>query len=1273
MIRIYIKYFLYTLTLLNIFTFSSEAQQITLTANTSAPLIAPASLPLSAEVSEIAFADPCYLKIENSKQGFRRLALGFGPENLSDPVMDALAGENNMLEISFRILSSAPAEFDKIMVRPMGIGELSIANYVEATGGIHGEWITISIPLIDFDPKIDFSRISNIEFPYSADASPFVMALASVQFTGGPEPLTWFGKDKTDNFHNGNGGAGELSANLVIGTYPEIYAERVEFLVNNSVTVTDYFQPYHCTLPDLQTGDYSILARLFTSGGQMLDSQVETVTVLSQLPGSFSVALTSSHDSLEAPANITLDAVISGIQQIIPDHLLVINNQTGYRKLKLGYHKTNLYSPGVNVIAGGNTMMEITLRDVNGNADWSKIQIRPAGIGSLCLLPYVNNAGGIGTDWKTISIPLSDFDNAVPFNSIANIEFPYSASAPEFQLAVRSISFTGSTSPFIWFGYGKTDNLHNGNGGSGELVASLFQNKIGENYLQKVEFYQGTEKIADDQEFPYQLDLSALQTGTYQFTAQAVSNQGETITSGNVQVSVYENTYPASPISVTITSPASGTSWLTPLNLPVTCQLNGVITPAPDYLEVINTLSGYYKMKLGYSATSFTTPTQNVTINGNDTLEIVIKDIDGTINWSKIRIRPQGIGTLNLGSYAQAAGGIGSAWKTIRIPLSDFDSTINFSALSYFEFPYSAGAGNFRIGIQSVRFTGGTTPFNWFGYGKTDNLHDGTGASGKMTASVVSPNALAVNAASVMLYDNGTLVATDTAAPWKPVLSNPTPGVHKLWIKMTDTRGGMAFSDTVTVNMISQVPDGHLLITVNFNQAPDSVTFNKAKLRYDKDFAYSLSLDDGLIDAYTCAFKLMNGGYNPQTQETYPGLFYTDGCGNAVPFAGSLMWYTVNSAFNDIHVNTPSYVSWAQLNEMIDGGWGVVNHSYSHSTNPATTNYDYQIAANDSAVFSRTGIRMNHFVEPGGVGSSNYWPLAWEKGTVCTYNRNTSQGNPFGLNVKNLLNYNRFTIYRDYKIDGTHTPDNIMDGINNCALQSTNGNHLWYNDFTHHVSPTSYNGSLIFSTFRYYMEQIEALYGQSGSDRAWVASGVEVFEYLKLRDSSIVSHSLFGNQLRILVDRTNIPDNLLKYAMSFTIDANADITSVTVNDPGTQLTWRGNTARKLINVEWNEVTFAPPAPGTVFGDNTGSTQTTYIRQVENTNTLVITLPSERNASGTLSLYDFYGNEVFSRFNQSEAVNGTVKMDVTGLPKGTYVVRFTGVNGIAATGRFCQPQ
>lgn len=1267
------KYFLFTLILINIFTFSSDAQQITLINNSSAPFVAPVSLPVSAEVSGVAFADPTFLKIENSKPGFRRLAMGFGTENLNEPVMNPLAGENNMLEISFRILSPTPAEFDKILVRPMGIGDLSVASYVEAAGGIHGEWITIRIPLIDFDSKIDFSHISNIEFPYSSDAAPFVMALASVRFTGGPEPLNWFGKDKTDNFHNGNGGAGELSASLVTGNYPEIYAEHVEFLVNNSVTFTDYFPPYHCTLNNLQTGEYSILARLITSGSQVLDSQVETVTVISQLPGTFSVNLTSGNDSLEAPATITLDANISGIQQLIPDHLLVINNQSGYRKLKLGYHKTNLYSPGVNVIAGGNTMMEITLRDVNGNADWSKIQIRPSGIGSLCLLPYINNAGGIGTDWKTITIPLTDFDNSIPFNSIANIEFPYSASAPEFQLAIRSIRFIGSTTPFVWFGYGKTDNIHNGNGGSGELIASLFQNKPGDTYLEKVEFYQGDEKIFEDPEFPYQMNLSNVQAGTYPFTAKGISNQGETITSDLMLVNVYETSYTASTISVAITSPVAGTSWLAPLNLPVSCQLNGVVTQAPDYLEVINNLSGYYKMKLGYSATSFITPTQNVSANGNDTLEIVLKDIDGTINWSKIRIRPQGIGTLNLSAYAQSAGGVGSSWKTIRIPLSDFDSTIDFSALSYFEFPYSAGAGNFRIGIQSMRFTGGSSPFNWFGFGKTDNLHDGTGAAGKMTASIVSPNALAVNAAAVMLYDNGNLVATDTIAPWTPILPNPAPGVHKLWIKMTDTRGGMAFSDTVTVNVISQVPEGHLLITVNFSQAPDSLTFNKAKLRYDKDFAYSLSLDDGLIDAYTCAFRLMNGGYNPQTLETYPGLFYTDGCGNSVPFAGSLMWYSVNSSFNDIHVNTPSYVSWSQLNEMIDAGWGVVNHSYSHSTNPATTNYDYQIAANDSAVFSRTGIRMNHFVEPGGVGSSNYWPLAWEKGTVCTYNRNTSQGNPFGLNIKNHLNYDRFTIYRDYKIDGTHTPSNIMDGINNCALQSTNGNHLWYNDFTHHVSPTSFNGSLIFSTFRYYMEQIEALYGQSGSDRAWVASGVEVFEYLKLRDSSIVSHSLYGNQLRIMVDRTNIPDNLLKYAMSFTIEANADITSVTVNDPGTQLTWRGNTAKKLINVEWSEVTLAPPAPGAVFGDNTGSTQTAFIRQIENTNTLVISLPSDVDASGTLSLHDFYGNEVYSRMNQSEAVNGSVKMDVTGLPKGTYIVRFTGVDGIAATGRFCQPQ
>jgi hypothetical protein len=322
---------------------------------------------------------------------------------------------------------------------------------------------------------------------------------------------------------------------------------------------------------------------------------------------------------------------------------------------------------------------------------------------------------------------------------------------------------------------------------------------------------------------------------------------------------------------------------------------------------------------------------------------------------------------------------------------------------------------------------------------------------------------------------------------------------------------------------------------------------------------------------------------------------------------------------------------------------------------------------------------MNHFVVPGGNNGAGYMPtLIWEKGIVCNYSRTTTSGNPFGLRVDNPLNYYQFSIYRDYKCDDTHNSQNILTGITNCALQSQNGNKLWYNDFTHHVSPTQVSGSLLFPLFRYYLEQVEALYGQPGSDRIWAASGVEVFEYLKLRDSSSVTCSWWGNQVKIMVDRNNIPENLWKYAMSFTIETDADITSVETSDPDVNYSFRGNTSKKLVNIDWSPAsnqalnpTFGNAPAYTGFADNEKPDLT--IHQVGGSSSMIIHCSIDESAAGLIQVYDLLGNVVYSTQIADSNSPRLERFDMPGLAAGIYLVKLTTSEGKILTGRYCQPQ
>jgi hypothetical protein len=1237
----------------------------------------PATIGLEAEVTQVSYPEPAYMWVRNTLSGYRKLKFGYSSQSIYSPLMNVIEGGNTHIQITMKVLSPT-INWSKILLKPMGIGSLALQPYIQAAGVATDDWFTITIPLSDFSSTINFTQIANLEFPYSADAPAFELAISCIRFTGGTSPFLWFGEGKTDNKHNGTGNSGELIASVVPTMLPPVYPSKVVFTQGEIVLGEDLYPPFQFSWVNPESGSYQVFSTLYMSDNQTYQSNPIDLEVLPEPPPPCSVALNllPQEDSLQAPATIQITATVTGLTPPPPDYLLVTNSFTGYRKLKLGYSSSSLYSPLLNVLEEGNTHLEIVLRDVAGGANWGKIQIRPGGIGTMSLLPYVTAAGGVGSDWTTLLIPLSDFSASVPFTALANIEFPYSASAPYFQIAVKSIRFIGGSSPFVWFGYGKTDNKHNGNGGSGELVASLFLGQQSGDHIEKVEFFSSGNKIGEDTDYPYEFGISGMTTGNYSLTARVTSHLGILVTSQPSQLIVYDPPLPSSTMSISLTSPATGSRYLAPLNLPVGISTTGAINPEPDYMKVVNTLTGYVKLKLGYSPTSIYTPKQNVIAGGNDTIEIVLKNLGGTIDWNKIRLRPEGIGSLTLGPYVTAAGGVGNEWKTIRIPLSAFDTSIRFNAIGYMEFPFSAGANNFTMAVQSIRFTGGSSPFTWFGFGKTNNAHDGDGGTGHMTATVLSPNNLAVDISKVILMDNGTVIQVDSVAPFSLMLSNPASGPHSLQVKMIDTRNAATVSNTVVCDVLTSVPDGDLLITVQFDQTPSSLQINKAPLRYDKDFAYSLSLDDGLSDAYSCAYKLLGGGYSTVTQEIYPGLHFTDGCGNSIPFKGSLMWNSVSSTFTDIHINTPSYMTWSQLNEMLDNGWGIVNHSYSHATDPLTTNHAWQITANDSAVFSRTGRHMNHFVVPGGSTVVGYSPLFWNYGIVCNYSRTSSAGYPNGLQIDSPLSYNQFTVYRDFKCDDTHNLQNIMTGITNCANESTNGKHLWYNDFTHHVSPVTYGGSMLFPLFRYYMEQMESLYGQSGSDRIWAASGVEVFEYLKLRDSSRVTGSWWNNQLKILVDRTNIPQNLQNYAMSFTLDADASITSVTTNDPDVNITFRGNTITKLLNADWQPVAFQPSNPVTgnhqpFFADESDSDY--ILHQVNGTEEVVFHKTESLLGSGVVTIYDLMGKMVWSGDVVALHNSRMQRIHVPALQPGVYLVKYQDEAGQTLTGRYCQPQ
>lgn len=1215
------------------------------------------------QVSGIPSFSPAYFHVTNELTGYRKLKLGYNPNNIYAPGNNVIAGGNNTLQITLRD-NGGNCNWNAMYIKPNAVGSLLLAPYILAVGGISNEWKTISIPLSDFQ-GVDWTALAYLEFPYSANAGNFNIDFSEIKFTGGTTPFIWFGEGKTDNKHDGFGGPGQLVASLVPASFPSVYAEKVEFYANGVKVGEDAFPPYSCSFFPADTGVLVLSAGLKLNTGDIYWSEPCSVNVHAPVYNNdFAVHITqpTNNQSFYTTNTITFSALTEGIPVPESDYLLVTNNMSGYRKLKLGYSPVSIYGTYVNAVAGGNNKVEITLKDVNGGGtNWSRIMLKPNGIGSLSLGSYVNAAGGIGNEWKTIVIPLADFDPAINFSSLQLLEFPYSADAGNFQLAIKSIIFTGGSSPFLYFGDTKTDNKHDGYGGTGQLVANLIQANNSGDYVEKVDFYLDNQKIGQDLAFPYQTILSGLTVGAHQLKALAFSHNGLIAESDEINITVDLPPVAASPLNIYLTSPLNNTQYYSPVDLTLNAEVSGEVFPGPDYLKVINNQSGYRKLKLGYTPGNIYGPAQNVIAGGNHTLEIVLKDFNNTIDWSKIRIRPMGIGSLNLAPYLASAQILENGWKKISIPLSHFDPSIDFTAINHFEFPYSASAPAFEMGIASIKFVGGSAPFIWFGEGKTNNPHDGLNGPGQLLATLVDGNAGLVQAQKVFFFDHDVLLGIDSIQPYSFNYINVPSGLRKLTAIVHDNHGAVRTSDTIQVLIAESLPPTAMMLTITFDTVPTYADIDKAKLRYNKDFAYSLTLDDGYRCAYKNAFMLLNGGYVAGNNTTYPGLFYTDGCGNDIPFKGGLAIYSKGASGNDLHVNSTNYINWNELQTMISAGWNVFNHSLQHASGTGT-DYVYQIVENTRYIKEKTGYVTRHFVVPS--GDQNYVAPAFANGMLSVYANNASYlGFPNGLVVNNALNYSNFSYYKRFLYDTYYDTTNIFQPIQNAANLSVNGNHLWYSDFTHRVDFGSYGGSLNFPLFAWYMQWVERHYGKSGTDNIWMAPMQEVYEYLYVRDHTPMTVSRTGNVMRVIIDRSELPDSLLKYALSFVVNSDANITSVVLSQPGT-ITWRGNTPIKLINIEWNN-NLLKHSSGDVSEDakNTkGTLSKSENRELPDEMDVAISNPVDDylqviNRTGLkihhLIVYNMLGEKVLTLLAPNDLTLNTFNME--GLKQGLYFV------------------
>jgi hypothetical protein len=103
--------------------------------------------------------------------------------------------------------------------------------------------------------------------------------------------------------------------------------------------------------------------------------------------------------------------------------------------------------------------------------------------------------------------------------------------------------------------------------------------------IARVDFYRGSTLIGSDTSSPYSVSWSNVAAGTYTLTAVATDNSGNTTTSNAASITVSSTTN--APPSVSITNPASGSSFAAPTTIPLTASANdsnGSVTRVDFYV-----------------------------------------------------------------------------------------------------------------------------------------------------------------------------------------------------------------------------------------------------------------------------------------------------------------------------------------------------------------------------------------------------------------------------------------------------------------------------------------------------------------------------------------------------------------------------------------------------------------------------------------------------------------------------------------------------------------
>ncbi|MBF9236487.1 T9SS type A sorting domain-containing protein, partial [Hymenobacter sp. BT683] len=353
-------------------------------------------------------------------------------------------------------------------------------------------------------------------------------------------------------------------------------------------------------------------------------------------------------------------------------------------------------------------------------------------------------------------------------------------------------------------------------------------------------------------------------------------------------------------------------------------------------------------------------------------------------------------------------------------------------------------------------------------------------------------------------------------------------------------------------------------VTFTFSAPPASATSRIAPTLYNKSRVLQFEEDDSPAAIFNDVYPLLKGGV--RNGQTYPGLRYTDGCGNARPYTAAVAINGHNTYNNSVWLDPgtqhdASRLVWAQAQELLNNGWDVENHSDLHTaTNPAQ-----QISALDGLIANNLqGYKTSVHIVP--TNFAGYPTAAFAAGYVAVSSNSQSDNFP----MLNAYNGNRVAlsalpspstpfVYNRYMADqntgGGETNATFLSRLktvsdNLMAAGSSASEVYLQRVFTH---------GMTFSVLADWMNYTQSI----AQDRLWVTTLREFAEYRRVSAQVVKTEVLSGNTLTVDLDYAGLSANTRFQNLTLLVTSAGTISNISVT--GAQSATY-NKATKMVNV-----------------------------------------------------------------------------------------------------------